>query len=265
MLPEGTGSEEAFSFTIEPHFYETTWFITLAVACLMGLVYSFHRLHLRQVNSRFALVLEERTRLAREIHDTLAQNFIGISSQLDTAASHFSRDLDSARKHLDLARKMTRHSFTEARRAVMELRASELEGKDLPAALVSASKRWVEGSSLSIQVQASDLGVKVPTDLAQNILRIAQEAVTNSVKHSRAEKVWVELESQTSALRLRVKDDGSGFELPKVFHMAGGHFGILGMGERAQRFGGQFKILSHPGAGTEVEVTVPLEATASDT
>jgi ligand-binding sensor domain-containing protein/anti-sigma regulatory factor (Ser/Thr protein kinase) len=265
MLPEGNGSETEFSFQIAPHFYETTWFITLAVVCLLGSVYSFHRLHLRQVNSRFALVLEERTRLAREIHDTLAQNFIGISSQLDTAASQFNRDLEAARKHLDLARKMTRHSFTEARRAVMELRASEMEGKDLPAALASASKRWVEGSSLSVEVQAEALSVKVPTDLAQNILRIAQEAVTNSVKHSRAEKVWVELQSDPSALRLRVKDDGSGFELPKIFHMSGGHFGILGMGERAQRFGGEFKIQSRPGVGTEIEVTVPIEATASDT
>lgn len=265
MLPEGTVSEGEFDFEVRPYFYETSWFITLAVVCLLGLVYSFHRLHLRQVNTRFALVLEERTRLAREIHDTLAQNFIGISSQLDTAASHFSRDLEAARKHLDLARKMTRHSFTEARRAVMELRASELEGRDLPAALTAASKRWVEGSSLSVQVQSSSLNVKVPTDLAQNILRIAQEAVTNSVKHSRAEKVWVELESEEAALRLRVKDDGSGFELPKIFHMSDGHFGILGMGERAQRFGGQFKIQSRPGAGTEIEVTVPLEATASDT
>ena len=265
MLPEGTSSQGELSFKVQPYFYETSWFITLIAAGLLGLVYSFHRLHLRQVNSRFALVLEERTRLAREIHDTLAQNFIGISSQLDTAAAHFSRDLESARKHLDLARKMTRHSFTEARRAVMELRASELEGKDLPTALAVASKRWVEGSSLSVQVQSSSLNVPVSTDLAQNILRIAQEAVTNSVKHSRAEMVWVQLESQPSALRLRVKDDGSGFELPKTFHMSGGHFGILGMGERAQRFGGEFKIQSRPGAGTEIEVTVPIEATASDT
>lgn len=264
MLPGGAASEGQFSFAIEPHFYETTWFITLVAASMLGLVYSVHRLHLRQVNSRFALVLEERTRLAREIHDTLAQNFIGISSQLDTTASNFNQNREAARKHLELARRMTRHSFTEARRAVMELRASELEGKDLPAALASASKRWVEGSSLSVQVQATGSSVKVPTDLAQNILRIAQEAVTNSVKHSRAETVWVELENEQSTLRLRVRDDGNGFELPKAFHMAGGHFGILGMGERAQRFGGHFKIESRPGAGTEVQVTVPLEATASD-
>jgi signal transduction histidine kinase/ligand-binding sensor domain-containing protein len=259
MLPEGPGSEAEFGFEVTPHFYETSWFITLASLGFLGLVYSFHRIRLRQVNSRFALVLEERTRLAREIHDTLAQNFIGISSQLDTAASHFSREPHFARKHLELARKMTRHSFTEARRAVMELRASELEGKDLPAALASASRRWVEGSSLSVQVQAIGPSVKVSADLAQNILRIAQEAVTNSVKHAKAEKIWVALESEDSALRLRVKDDGNGFELPKVFHMSDGHFGILGMGERAQRFGGKFKIESRPGAGTEIEVTVPLE------
>lgn len=265
MLPEGTGSEADFGFTVLPYFYETPWFISIAAGCFLGLVYFFHWARLRQVNSRFALVLDERTRLAREIHDTLAQNFLAITSQLDTAASHFARDLDSTKKHLDLARKMTRHSFTEARRAVMELRASELEGKDLPAALALASKRWVEGSDLLVQVDSTGLNVKVPTDLAQNILRIAQEAVTNSVKHSHAETVWVELESEDTALRLRVKDDGSGFDLPKTFHMSGGHFGILGMGERAQRFGGEFKILSRPGAGTEIEVTVPLASTASDT
>jgi signal transduction histidine kinase len=259
-LPDGTATESEFAFEVQPHFYQTAWFITLGAMCFLGCIYAIHRLHLRQVNSRFALVLEERTRLAREIHDTLAQNFIAISSQLDTMAAKFNGDLEAARRHLDLARKMTRHSFTEARRAVMDLRASELEGRDLPTALVSAANRWVAGTPLSIQVQASCPNVKLPSDLAQNMLRIAQEAVTNTMKHANARTIWVALGSEDRILRLRVKDDGKGFEPPKVFNLAGGHFGILGMGERAQRFGGEFRIDSRPGVGTEIEVIVPLTA-----
>ena len=245
---------------MDPHFYQTFWFLTLAAVSSISLIYAAHRFNLQQVNSRFALVLEERTRLAREIHDTLAQNFIAISSQLDMVADNFDGDEDLAQRHLRLARKMTHHSFTEARRAVMDLRGAEIESRDLPEALVSAAKRWVAGTPLSIQVEASCPDLDLPSDLARNILRIAQEAVTNSMKHAGAHTIWVTLASGEGGLRLRVKDDGNGFESRQVFDMAGGHFGILGMGERARRFGGKFKIDSRPGAGTEIEVTVPIEA-----
>ena len=140
-------TETSFAFHLRPHFYETVWFRYLYVLLAAAGIWGLFRLRVRQIRRRFAFVLEERVRLAREIHDTLAQGFVGISSQLDAVAMTLNGHLDTARQHLDLARKMARHSLTEARRSVMDLRASALEGHDLPAALSQAARQWTAGST----------------------------------------------------------------------------------------------------------------------
>ena len=203
-------------------------------------------------------MLEERARLAREIHDTLAQGFVGISSQLDAVALMLNGQLDSARQHLNIARKMARHSLTEARRSVMDLRASALEGQDLQAALSQAARQWTAGSAVLVDVDVAGNGRKLPEEMEQQILRIAQEAVTNTVKHAHAKKVRIRLEMENGRLNLLVADDGQGFEQTEAFSEVGGHFGLLGMRERAERLGGELQLHSEPGQGTKVEVTVPL-------
>jgi ligand-binding sensor domain-containing protein/two-component sensor histidine kinase len=257
-LPGGAASESEFAFEVLPHFYETPWFFVLCAAFLIGGIYGAYHLRLRQIQTRFRLVLEERSRLAREIHDTLAQGFVGISSQLDALAMKLNGDPEITRTNLDLARKMVRHSLTEARRSVMDLRMSDLEQQDLLAALEASAHRWVAGTSVNVQVDVSRVNRKIPEHLEQNLLRIAQEAVTNSLKHARAATIWVEMEAQGRALQLRVRDDGQGFDPPGTFSFLGGHFGILGMRERAARLGGKFVLASRPGSGTQVEVSVPL-------
>ena len=258
MTPAGEVSENAFSFDVLPRFYQTAWFLAFCGLSLLGLIYAVYQLRLRQMSGRFALVLEERARLAREIHDTLAQAFVGISSQLDALAIKLDGDLEVARQHLHLARKMARHSLTEAKRSVMDLRTSELEGQDLPAALTTSAHRWAAGSPVNVEVEISGVTQRLPEDLEQNILRIAQEAVANALKHARARKIWIELTQEAGVLLLRVKDDGQGFEPSSTFSVIGGHFGILGMRERAERLGGRFDFASRLGDGTEVEVRVPL-------
>jgi len=215
-------------------------------------------LRLRQLGSRFALVLEERARLAREIHDTLAQGFVGISSQLDAVAMAMPEDRSTAREYLDLARKMARHSLTEARRSVMDLRASVLEGQDLAAALNSGARIWTAGSGVDVQVDVSGVNDPLPQEFEQHLLRIAQEAVTNVLKHAGASRIGVNLHREARKLYLRIVDNGRGFEQKDVFSSLGGHFGLIGMRERAERLGGELRLASHPGEGTEVEVTVPL-------
>jgi signal transduction histidine kinase len=153
---------------------------------------------------------------------------------------------------------MARHSMTEAKRSVMDLRASELEGQDLAAALKSSADRWVAGQSVNLHVDICGLQQKLPEDLEQNVLRIAQEAVANAVKHAHADSIWIDLRQDAGDLWLRVRDDGQGFESCAPFSASDGHFGILGMSERAKRLGGEFAFASHLGAGTEVEVRVPL-------
>jgi len=257
-MPGGPSSEASFSFHLLPHFYETAWFRYLCAILAAAGIWALYRLRLRQIRERFALVLEERARLAREIHDTLAQGFVGISSQLDAVALTLNGHLDLARKHLDLARKMVRHSLTEARRSVMDLRASALEGHDLPAALSQAARQWTAGSPVEVHIDVGGQSPKLPEEMEQHLLRIAQEAVTNTVKHAHAKRVRIRLEMQNSRLNMVVSDDGEGFEQTDAFSEIGGHFGLLGMRERAERLGGELQLRSQPGQGTQVEVTVPL-------
>lgn len=257
-LPGGLSAERSYAFVVLPHFYETVWFRLLAAALLLAAGWAVYRLRLRQIRFRFAGVLQERARLAREIHDTLAQGFVGISSQLDAVAMCMPRDESPARKHLDLARRMARHSLTEARRSVMDLRASVLEGQDLASALQSGARLWTAGSGVEVEVDVTGERAALPQDLEQHLLRIAQEAVANTLKHSGATRILIKLHMEARKLYLRIKDNGRGFDQEGAFAAVGGHFGLLGMRERAERLGGEFRLASQPGEGTEVEVRAPL-------
>jgi signal transduction histidine kinase len=140
----------------------------------------------------------------------------------------------------------------------MDLRTTEVQEQDLPEALEAAARRWVAGSRVDVRLSMSQFDRKLSADVQQNLLRIAQEAVANAVKHATARVIWLELSLEGNFLRLRVKDDGKGFEPANTFAVSGGHFGIVGMRERAERLGGQFDLASQPGNGTQVEVKVPI-------
>ena len=189
QLPGGQATEASYAFDVLPHYYETAWFRMLVAAALLGIAWGMYQLRLRQIRSRFSLVLEERARLAREIHDTLAQGFVGISSQLDAVAMCMPEEQSPARKYLDMARRMARHSLTEARRSVMDLRASVLEGQDLAAALESGTRMWTAGAGVDVKVDVSGPETVLPQEMEQHLLRIAQEAVTNVVKHAGASRI----------------------------------------------------------------------------
>lgn len=255
----GPLAERDFSFEVLPEFYETLWFRALVGAILALAAWGAYRFRMRQLRYRFSLVLEERARIAREIHDTLAQGFVGISSQLEAVNATIPEDVVLARRYLDLARKMARHSLTEARRAVSDLRASMLEGHDLESALRLGTQIWTAGSGLEVNVEAIVDRAELPQEYEQHLLRITQEAVTNVLKHAKAKRVRVELNVNAKKVQLRIVDDGHGFDTKDgIFSTVGGHFGLIGMRERAERLGGELRLASHPGDGTEVEVTVPL-------
>ncbi len=257
-LPGGPATEESFAFVVLPRFYETLWFRLACAVMLLASAWAVYQMRLRQIRGRFAAVLDERARLAREIHDTLAQGFVGISSQLDAVAMCMPEERAPARKHLDMARRMARHSLTEARRSVMDLRASVLEGQDLAAALESGTRLWTAGFGVEIHVDVIGPSEPLPEEMEQHLLRIAQEAVTNVLKHAGASKIWIKLHTEAKRLYLRVVDNGRGFDQSGAFNAMGGHFGLIGMRERAERLGGEMKLVSNPGEGTVVEVTTPL-------
>ena len=255
--PGGHSSEAQFAFTVLPHLYETSWFIILMSLAGVALLYGAYCLRLAQVRARYSIVLNERARLGRELHDTLSQGFVGISHQLEALAGELPPESTEAREQLDVARRMTRHSLTEARRSMMDLRLSELDGHDLPQALSQAAPRWVAGHGVDIRLDLGSIRGHLPEDVEHNLFRVAQEAVANVLKHARAAAIAMTLREDQDAIQLTVADDGTGFDMSHSFANRTGHFGIIGMRERAERSGGTFRLFSEPGSGTRIEVRIP--------
>ncbi|MBV9507622.1 MAG: hypothetical protein JO323_21720, partial [Acidobacteriia bacterium] len=257
-VPGAPLTEASYDLELLPHYYETGWFRAFCGALAMLAGWTVYQFRVRQIRLRFAAVLKERLRLAREIHDTLAQAFVGISAQLDALETCLPDHLRPAHIYLDLARRMAQHSLTEARRSVVDLRAAALSNRDLAAALQSDAPNWTAGSSVKVEIDVKGHFERLPEDLEHNLLRIAQEAVTNASKHAHASRIEVKLERAENFVSLKVIDDGCGFQTDDAFAGLGGHFGLIGIRERAERIGGDFRLGSRPGAGTELEITVQL-------
>lgn len=217
-----------------------------------------------QAKLQHEAALEERSRIARELHDTLEQDLAGITMQLDTAAASFVEAPNIARQHLNLARSMSRHSFSETRRSVWDLRSHLLENNNLPTALREIAKPLLAENGIYLDVKQLGTWRKLPTRVENNLLRIAQEALTNAIKHASAKRIEIELEYKINFVRLRVSDDGRGFESDNhlAISVSGGHFGLLDMRERAERSGGHCRVRSSPGKGTEVIVEIDTEKMA---
>jgi PAS domain S-box-containing protein len=206
-----------------------------------------------------ASILEERNRMAREIHDTLAQAFTGILAQVGAANQVLTDDLEAAQAHLDLIKELARTGLTEARRSVVALRPQLLEEGSLQSALhrlVAQTRTAANDTTLYYEIEGSVYAL--PTEVESNLLRIGQEALTNAIRHASADEIRVELVYEHDQFLLRVKDNGQGFGVGSIPSSEG--FGLLGMSERAERIGAQLTIQSQPGQGTEMIVTVDREA-----
>ena len=201
-------------------------------------------------------VLEERTRIAREFHDTLEQELVAITIQLEIVAAQFDDAPHTARQMLDLARNMTRRSLFEARRSVWDLRSHLLENSNLPTAVAEVAKLMSASTRVPISVETSGIPRKLPLQVENNLLRIAQEALANALKHAHATRIDVSLAYEPDKIRLRISDDGVGFDAGSSVAVYGGHFGLLDMSERAEKIGGFFSLISAPGQGTEIRVEV---------
>ncbi len=248
----------ALAFSLAPHLHQTPWFRGLAVAALALMIAGLYRLRMRRMQSQHAAVLAERTRIAREMHDTLAQGFTGISLQLEAATRRLPAAPAEAQENLDKARILVRMSLGEARRAVWDLRTSALDAQDLPSALDSLVRQFAAGEC-TVTVAVSGHARKLSDEHERTILRLAQEAVTNAMKHARPKRVEVRLGYQADFVELVIDDDGSGFDATTARAPAG-HFGLLGMEERVTNLGGSLLIRSQPGLGTTVTARLPIRS-----
>ena len=208
---------------------------------------------------QFKAVLTERTRLAQELHDTLEQTLTGIALQLDTSSKLFENKPQNASRHLELARDLVAQGQTDVRRSVWDLRSRALEQFDLPGALVTSSKQITEGTDVHIDVTAKGRVRPLPDTVEENLLRIAQEAMTNVIKHSQATAAEIALDYGAKNVVLQIKDNGRGFQRKDCPGPEEGHFGLLGITERAKRLGADVTIQSEPAKGTVITVQVALE------
>jgi signal transduction histidine kinase len=210
----------------------------------------------RALEVRFSAVLDERTRLARDIHDTLLQGFTGIALKLVAAISRVTEPVESVvalRALVGLAQQ----TLIDARRAVWDLRSPALAGGDFPVALRTAAEDCVRGTRLELEYEVVGIPRPVDPDVEGVVVRVAQEAITNVVKHAEARTVRVRLSFEARRVRLSVIDDGRGFVVASDFHSYGGHWGLLGMRERASQIRGKLSLRSTPGHGTALVLLVP--------
>lgn len=259
-VPEAQAS---FAFQLPPPFYQTLWFYGLGVVALVAAAYAWHRWRMRQAQARFALVLAERSRIARDLHDTLAQGFAGIAFQLEAVAAKLTESPAQAQAHLRLALDMVRHSLAEARRSVLNLRSTSLERGGLAAALKETARQLIADRPVILEVREQGPARPLPPPLEENLLHLGQEAITNALKHAHPRHIQVQLDFLPAAVRLSVRDDGRGFDPQTSAARNGAHFGLIGMRERARQMDGQLDLRSSPHTGTEVIVEVPVPAWAT--
>jgi len=202
------------------------------------------------------VVVEERTRIAREIHDTLAQGFTGIIIQLEAAEDVLVAQPEAARLHLLKARTLARESLAEARRSVWALRPLALGADDLGYAFLHLVKKLAEGSGTPIGFTLQGVLRPLSQDIEHHLLRIGQEALTNALRHAKAAEIRVTLTCGDDWIELGVEDDGEGFDVASPTYRQG--LGLRGMQERADSLGGKLTITSVPSEGTRVGVVVPL-------
>jgi ligand-binding sensor domain-containing protein/signal transduction histidine kinase len=238
---------------IEPRFYQSRWFLPLALGMAGVLAMLGYRLRMAFVHQRYELVLAERARIAREVHDTLMQGVTGIALQLEVASQKVLESPAAAKEGIERSLVRLDGVLAEARQCVLELRQPEGVQGDLGRALETMTRELADGhevkATVEIQGRARKLSPKIETEL----LRIAREAITNALVHADANHVVVTLRFEGKGVRLMTVDDGLGFDVNRV---PASHFGLRGMKERAQQIGGEWTVESTPGKGTAVGVTV---------
>jgi ligand-binding sensor domain-containing protein/signal transduction histidine kinase len=246
----------ALTFELRPHFYQTAWFYVLLLAALAALIVLLLRRRLKRAESEFRAVLGERNRIAREIHDTLAQGYVGVSVQLEVLAELLRMSkVEAAAKQLDQTRGYVREGLADARQSIWALRSQDSGETTLPVRL----RRMVEaarGDGLATDFSIFGAYRPLEAEMEREILRVAQEAIHNVKKHAGAKHLFVQLKYGPSEIALEVRDDGRGFVASDDRQSPAGHYGLTGMRERAAAIGGTLEVTSEREMGSTVRLVV---------
>jgi signal transduction histidine kinase len=261
---------DTLEFSIDPAYYQTTWFYALCVAAFLAMLWGLYWLRLYQVRREFNAQLdgrvEERMRVARELHDTLLQSFQASLIQMQAARNVLSRRPEKAEQSLDKAITTAAGAVAEGRSAIQDLRVQPAGGADLAELLTAAGQELAhsdeaQGNPPVFRVTVEGERRDLEPLLQDEVYRIARELLRNAVRHAQAGHIEAEIRYESRQLRVHVRDDGKGID-PEVLKAGGraGHYGLPGMRERAGRFGGKLEFWSEAGAGTEAVLTVPAAA-----
>ncbi len=248
-------SEASIAIVQRPYFYRTWWFLSACVALVALLIYLSYRYRVRQVRGRFEAVLEERSRLAREMHDTVIQGCTGVSAVLE-ALSMDGANGGADTSLMDFARQQLRGTIDEAREAIWNLRR-ESDAGSLGEKLESMTRQVGSEFQVPIAWSISGTPFAVTEPVAHDLLMVAREAVHNAMLHGHPAHVNVALTYKSGELLLNLDDDGCGFSAQPNGKGNEHHFGLKGMKERVERSGGKFHLTSVPGKGVRIEVRLP--------
>ena len=247
-------ADATLDITVLPYFYQTQWFRLSLAALFVLALGGVHRVRMRRVEARFALVMKERNRIAREIHDTLAQGLAAIGLHLSAIEHEASNDCRE--RHVQTARQLVAASLAEARRSVWDLRPHYLDRRDLVSGFQQmATDLGGEDANVQISIRTSGTVRLFPADTEKHVFRIVQEAVANAVRHGAARDVRIEAHFDDDRAEFVIVDDGRGFDVEQA---ASNGFGLTSMRERAAQIGGTLRIESKIPSGTSVTVTVPV-------
>jgi signal transduction histidine kinase/ligand-binding sensor domain-containing protein len=256
----------SLEFSIAPAYWQTVWFRALCAVAILAFLWMVHRLRMRQQAHEFDVKVEarvdERTRIARELHDTLLQSFNGLLLRFRTVHALFYKSPDEARTILENAIDEARQALKEGREAVQGLRSSAVESHEFSEAIKTLSEELASdpahsgGTGVRLTVEGTPRR-KRPL-IRDEVFRITSEALRNAFRHAEASRIEVQLSYGEKSFEVRVRDDGEGID-PKLLADGGpaGHFGLRGMRERAQHIGGTLTVWSAPGSGTELVLSVP--------
>ena len=253
-------TEAAIDFVVAPTFYQTTWFMMLCAIAAAGLFWSLYLLRVRrataQIHARLGAQMEERERIARELHDTLLQGFHGLVLRFQAVLKKMPAH-DPVRGMMESVLDRADEVLLEGRNRVRDLRQQTITGNELPDMLT----RWGEELAQDYTARFSLAIVGTPQSLDPTVhnetYKIGREAMTNAFKHAQASRVEADVLYDNDNLRLRVRDNGVGIDQKILNNGRPGHWGMAGMRERAQKIGGELKIWSHSDAGTEIDLTIP--------